>query len=190
MEPQTDIDGEKAQTVALTVTVNTQRYIPKFTGLKNCGKNRTDWNWAAFFLGPYWFFYRKCYIAGTLSATLSLICGLMMSLLDDTLIKISSSASTINYYELGEQILKNAPLKFIVVFAIGAGLTLISRILFGLFGDYIYKKKCLLIIKDARAAESEDFPLELRKRGGVNIFAPVALWCAVSFLSPLLSTLI
>lgn len=190
VEPQTDIDGEKAQTVALTVTVNTQRYIPKFTGLKNCGKNRTDWNWAAFFLGPYWFFYRKCYIAGTLSATLSLICGLMMSLLDDTLIKISSSASTINYYELGEQILKNAPLKFIVVFAIGAGLTLISRILFGLFGDYIYKKKCLSIIKDARAAESEDFPLELRKRGGVNIFAPVALWCAVSFLSPLLSTLI
>lgn len=190
VEPQTDIDGETAETVALTVSVNTQRYVPKFTGLKNCGKNRTDWNWAAFFLGPYWFFYRKCYIAGTLSATLSLICGLMMSLLDDTLIKIYSSAGTINYYELGEQIIKTAPMKFLILFLVAVFLTVVSRILFGLFGDYIYKRKTLSIIKEARQAETDDFVLELRKRGGVNIFAPVALWCISNFLSSVLATLI
>lgn len=190
VDPKADIDGESAETLAAAVAVNTQRYIPRFASLKKSGKGTASWNWAAFFLGPYWFFYRKCFGAGTIAATIGLICNLMVSLLNDTIVKISSSARTFSYYEIGEKLAAAAPRKFLILAMVGMAVLFISRVFFGLFGDYIYKRKCLSAVKDARSADAENFPLVIRKKGGVNIFAPVALMCGLQFLTDLLATLI
>lgn len=190
IDPKSDIDGESAESLAGAVAINTQRYIPKFAGLKKSGKSAVSWNWAAFLLGPYWFFYRKCYMAGTLAATVTVICNLMLSLLDDTLMKIYSSLKTYSYYEIGEQLMATAPRNYLILAVVAMVILFISRLIFGLFADYIYKKKCLTAVKDAKQAESGDYTTEIRKKGGVNIFAPVALMCAMEFLTDLLATLI
>ena len=111
----------------------------------------------------------------------------MVSLLNDTIVKISSSARTFSYYEIGEKLAAAAPRKFLIL---AMAVLFISRVFFGLFGDYIYKRKCLSAVKDARSADAENFPLVIRKKGGVNIFAPVALMCGLQFLTDLLATLI
>ena len=38
-------------------------YIPKFEMFEKNNK-KVSWNWASFFFGPFWFFYRKMYLYG------------------------------------------------------------------------------------------------------------------------------
>lgn len=46
--------------IVALIRTNTQYYVPKFQKMKYQNK-KVSWNWAAFFLAPYWFIYRKMY---------------------------------------------------------------------------------------------------------------------------------
>ena len=73
------------------------------------------------------------------------------------------------------------PEKVLILAMVGMAVLFISRVFFGLFGDYIYKRKCLSAVKDARSADAENFPLVIRKRAVLIFFAPVALMCGLQF---------
>ncbi len=61
-DPDEGIGGERAGDIAIYVRRNQHRFIPRF---KRCASGKKiNWNWAAFFLSPYWFFYRKIYKVG------------------------------------------------------------------------------------------------------------------------------
>jgi hypothetical protein len=50
---------------AAFVSVNSKYYMRAFNSVKENSLN-ISWNWAAFWLSPYWFFYRKMYKIGSI----------------------------------------------------------------------------------------------------------------------------
>ncbi|MBR5247191.1 MAG: DUF2628 domain-containing protein [Clostridia bacterium] len=61
--------GVSTEDVAVFVQQDSYRYIQKFFNIKN---GRKQWNWAAIFFAPYWFFYRKLYKHGVIVMALLL----------------------------------------------------------------------------------------------------------------------
>ena len=55
----TNLDPELIQLIG----TKTEYYVPKFQEMKAQNKKNT-WNWAAFWITPYWFLYRKMYGLG------------------------------------------------------------------------------------------------------------------------------
>lgn len=55
----TNLDPELIQLIG----INTEYYVPKFQEMKTQNK-KNNWNWAAFWITPYWFLYRKMYGLG------------------------------------------------------------------------------------------------------------------------------
>ena len=61
-----DLDGVTAKEVRVFVGSNSQYYISKFHKL--CQKSRRfSWNWAGFLLTPYWLWFRKQHMAGSIA---------------------------------------------------------------------------------------------------------------------------
>lgn len=58
MNAEERIGGEAVGDLAIYARRNAGKFMPKFRGFAESGK-KISWNWAAFFLAPYWFFYRK-----------------------------------------------------------------------------------------------------------------------------------
>ncbi len=63
-------DGVSTEDVATFVQQDSIKYIHKFFNIKS---GRKQWNWAAMFFAPYWFFYRKLYKHGAIVMALMLI---------------------------------------------------------------------------------------------------------------------
>lgn len=71
------IGGMKACDIALYTQSSSKKYLPKFKRFAN-GK-KLSFNFAAFFLAPYWFFFRKLYKAGIFFVVLFATASLMLS---------------------------------------------------------------------------------------------------------------
>ena len=68
--PSYEMASENDDTISRLVGSNADYYVPRFKEFKET-KRPNSWNWAAFWLGPYWLIYRKMYLFGylTLAAT-------------------------------------------------------------------------------------------------------------------------
>ncbi len=77
ISPDEKIGDLKAGDVALYTQAASKRYLPKFKRFAN-GK-KLSFNFAAFFLAPYWFFFRKIYKAGIFFIVLFSCASLMLS---------------------------------------------------------------------------------------------------------------
>ena len=75
--PDELIGGMKASDIALYTQSGSKRYLPKFKRFAK-GK-KLSFNFAAFFLAPYWFFFRKLYKAGIFFTVLFATASLMLS---------------------------------------------------------------------------------------------------------------
>ncbi len=69
-DPNEDIRGIKSGDIALFCRTAGASYIKKF-------RRKNNWNWAAFFCSPFWFFYRKMYKAGAIFLTAYLVLNLL-----------------------------------------------------------------------------------------------------------------
>ncbi len=105
--PQIEEDIKTVE-AAYFVQQDITKYLTRFFKIKD--KKRT-WNWAAFFLAPYWFFYRKMYKLGAVFMAI-FICISAISLLppavkfsnavyaqEEKMKELSSSISTDEEYE-------------------------------------------------------------------------------------------
>lgn len=81
------------------VGTKTEYYIPKFQTLKAEGKS-ASWNWAAFWVTPYWMMYRKMY--GYAAAVLA--AEIIISLIGSTLLSLLAFGGYITFGILGNSI--------------------------------------------------------------------------------------
>ncbi len=160
-------EGVTAGDALKTVTVNGGRYISRFKQFKE-GK-KTSWNWAAFLLPHGWLAFRKMYLLAALVASLMVA----SSLLTVPLLIAENNAAivdTANSAEIMKQmavIMSEAgPVPLICTF-IGMAISLATRVVFALFGDYLYKNRVVSAVKDINATVNPEEAI--RKKGGVSV---------------------
>lgn len=189
VDRSTQIDGHPAEEVAAMVSVNSARYCPKFASMKKTGKRVASWNWAAFLLSGYWFFYRKCYLAGTITMALSLAASLLLYPFENLALSIVPTEYATSYTSIFEYIfshLDKIPQSFLILAGTAIVITLLKSIVCGLLGDYIYKRRCITAIAEIKSSESEDYRADINRKGGVNLFAPIVVYMIVGFIQTML----
>jgi len=180
------IAGVTAEEMKKTVGPNSQYYIPRFFKLNN--RNKKSWNWSAFLFPEGFFFFRKCHKMGILAALLTIASFVALTFANSYL----NLANAATYSEIENLILNqlNAnPDK--VVFAliamfVGFAIFVPSRILFGLFGNWIYRNEVFEKVKAAKE-QTELAPEEVMQlKGGINPFLGLIGIMGVRFIVNLL----
>ncbi len=152
-----EIDSVPVSKIAKRVFVKTEYYIPRFKKISK-RKIPISWNWAAFIMPTcVWFYYRKCYLAGTLAAIFDMIVQLLFN---GFLTEFSEL--TMNGYGDAQLIAEFQRLMFSPTGLAFFGILLGFRILMGLSGNALYKSQ---IMNDIRK--------EKQSMGGTNIIVPL-----------------
>ena len=163
-----EVDGVKAKDMGAVIGINSPRYVPKFFKLNK--DKKISWNWAAFLLPEYWFILRKNYKVGILAFVISVCAQILMSMPYLIVFGMESTSNTLqNAYSI---MLQNPDEYYPIAAAVAVGfvISLVSRIIFGLFGDWIYKKQVVSIIKKAPEPD-EERSLYYAQKGGYNFLA-------------------
>ncbi len=152
------------------VSVNSQRYIPKFLSFKE-GK-KLSWNWLAFLFPEGWFLSRKMYKAGALVITVLIALQIFLFPLTAVLnqnIFANYDEVTAFLMQYTNESLASGQVFPIVLAFIGSLGTIVVRFIAALFGDRIYYNHVLERVDAFSKSdlEKEDY---LRKYGGVNLF--------------------
>lgn len=168
------------------VAVNTQRYMPKFAAIKK-GK-KISWNWLAFLLPSGWLMSRKMYLLGGIIAALQIAFSLISFPLRMAyqLADVPATSNYIEYYSSLFQEVQSIGKVAIIAGVIGATLEVLLRVIIALFGDLIYKKHVVTKIKEINN-NTTDKLADYRKKGGVNIFASLAIYMTVSYLPTIIA---
>lgn len=198
-----EFDGIKVTEAALYLQTGNRRYINKFMRAER-SKAKITWNWAAFFLAPAWFFYRKLYKAGliflSVFVALNLFMGGVAQRVYDSYTELSSivnkaySSSSDNSDEAVKSLTQNA--EFVEKYenmSIEAGKLmavtfLIPNTAAALCANLLLKKKMKKEIKEAKeyTEDPRSEKIELIRRGGVSPFAFLAVFIAQPYLSSVL----
>lgn len=206
------LDGVSLSEIAAVVKTNTLRFITKFKSGK-----KVSWNWAAFFFGPYYLFFRKMYKEGALFLALRLIITLISQGVYSKEYADFMSFATANMDKLRnpteELINEIMPLYQAVIplMAIMTGAMLILHIIIALFADNIYKDKAISTVKKVNEkldqggefgqsmifmldnqpslSQSEMKSIYLGRIGGISIFSPFAAYFAYDLIISLISKL-
>ena len=166
------------------VSNNTHRYIPKFATLTE--KNKTSWNWMAFFFPCAWFLSRKMYKNGIVAGLLTVIATMFAYPLTSAIYSLGLTAD--NSGQLVISLMENMD-KIGIVVILFAFLHLVFdltiRVVCGIYGDYFYKKYTVSTIEKINN-ESEDADHDYRKKGGVSLFLFMIGLLAMQYIPNLL----
>lgn len=173
--------GVTANEAKRFVLSNTQRYIPKFAAA-NAGK-KASWNWMAFLFPCPWFLGRRMYLYGVLSGILMVAFSLLSLPLNNIIYSLgidmnNTAAAMSELMSLLPQIDTGA----VILSAAGGVLTIVLRILCGLFGDFIYSRYAVGEIAEIKA-NSEDMERDYAKKGGVSVFGAMAGFLGMELLT-------
>ena len=204
------VDGAPLSDVITAIGANFYKFIGKFR------KNKTvNWNWSAFFFGPYYLFFRKMYGMGTALLSIRFAASIIVSVAYagplNTLMTawkdIIASAETMSRAEYMRSIFSavetsKALPAYIIVFAVVA----VIHIACTLFADTIYRRKIVKLVLEADERIDQEEPLfigmlsgaeeyskpKLKKlylanKGGISIMAPIMAMLIVEILSDIVS---
>ncbi len=177
---------------AKIVQVNPFRYIPKFISLSQ--DRKTSWNWAAFLMPNAWFAYRKMYkesIVSTVLMIMSLIFNIPFNI---SVLQLPISGETVrNYVELSayyaEHIAEIGVLPLALAM-VGMALSLIIRIVCGIYGDWFYRNRVIYAAHKIRESDDEYKEDAKRKFSGVSFIGFAVAVCAIEFIPAIISTFI
>lgn len=174
-----EVEGITTKEIISFVTVNPFRYLAKFKMFSKTNK-KTSWNWAAFLFPHLWFFFRKNYVFGAIFSVIIFL---------TTLFSIPFMNS---FQTMSEMLSSNSNIladpKYLM--ALGANLvSIVSRIIAGLYGDYLYKKQVFDAIKNGK---DMNIPQEetCKKYGGTSLYVPIFAYLIVSMLTQYLGTVL
>ncbi len=192
------IDGVSSKDMAEFIQDSSYEYIRKFSQKKHNG-----FNWAAFIFGPLWFLYRKMYKIGAAVLIVIMILAVSFSGPVNNFTDSYNNAMEKAYYaqtdeELNdayedvEQLLVSDDALFIQLFG---ALIFVTSLCCGIFGNTAYRKYCVKSIKEVEASttgsQSEFYKtMNLRKKGGINIFAPFIGFLAYQMAMTLISLIV
>lgn len=168
MNPEENHDGARLVELADCVGSNTFYFLPMFKMMKD-GKRKFTWNFPAFFLGPFYYAYRKMYGAAVITALFSALIGFPSMILQLQSIPqlsqamqgfifqfdVHSNAFTVLYYAC-------SILNWALIFAMGS------------FTNWLYYKHCLAKIKKMKEAGPVT-QSQVQKKGGTSIVGPLVL---------------
>ena len=183
LSPDVEIDGIPVKDLALYVGQNTHYFLPKFKDMATRGKN-AGWNWAAFFLSSYYYFYRKMWLPGILIAVLSLLFSI-----PNMILLYSSLFLQMGFDLPSADSLINAAESLSNLFYI---LSLALNLLSAVFANYLYKRKAFKAVKELRASQGgqPDYSTLLTAKGGASIKGVIILAAASFAASFLLSVIV
>lgn len=187
VHPKTDLgNGVTADEAKKFVASNTHRYIPKFVNFSR-GK-LASWNWLAFLTPCGWLLSRKMYLLGAIVGALQ-IAFTMFTVPFVNAVNMLDTSAVRNYMELSNLIFENMPMiggVALMTAFIGSMLEIVLRVIIAIFGDRIYRNRVISKVIEINR-KSEDKAEDFRKKGGVNIFAGVLGYLAVSELPTIIA---
>lgn len=187
-----EIDGVKVSKIAKFVQVNYPRYIQKFTRLSN---KKVSFNWAAFLMNPYWFFFRKLYYVGGIFLGVQLLLSILISFL-------MMSLGIDSFIEEYMAVVSSADMAAMQSFVLGATPQLIKMILLstlafipnlvsGFIADSIYKRNAFKNIKKIEeSGDSDNLTSYIKNGAGVSLLAAGLSMFGYEALITLLSSLL
>ncbi len=187
VQPQPDYGQNSQQKVENTkqyllfrfIGANASRFINAFRKIDS--RSGFTFNWAAFFFGPYWFFYRKLYKSGIIFMTLSVIVSIVFS--------PSLSQSLEGYADALD---KGTPLQEIITlypdviafYAVNIALSLLAA----LVAYPLYKKHAESSIDKIVSAPSPEVGIPLASRlGGTSFMGALAALLITEIISYIIS---
>lgn len=190
--PTDEIDGAMSNNIGNFIGSNALIYIEKFKKMQR-GK-RISFNFAAFFFGAYWFFYRKLYKAGIVVMTASLALSIIATPYLYKAMEVyevfgtSVGAAAMTEAQLAE--FYNELMAVSVPMTIFFFATLLLQFICGFAANILYKKH---VVSHVKAVESmRDKASAMRyivKNGGASIFIAAAAYFANQLLSMLVSSM-
>lgn len=191
-DPQEPIDTANVGKLSRIVLHRRDYYIPRFKKLKSQGTQTVSWNWSAFFLTTYWFAYRKCYLWAIFSSLIELITLVMVSPMSMQIANFLANQEVSSYYQAMQLLVANVNFsQSVLLLAQGALLILLLRsVIFGLFGNLIYKKQCLKRAEKLDALSKDEASRMVFKVSGVSVFAPLLFYYLIGILETLITSLI
>lgn len=187
-----EIDGVRTNTVGNFIGTNAMGYIAKFKKMQN-GK-KLSFNFAAFFLSPYWFFYRKLYKAGIVVMTVLLAMSIVAtpSLLQSleayeafATALTSETLTEAQFTEMYNQLIAaSAPM------AVYSILTFLFQFICGFIANPIYKKYVIENAGKAERCPSKGTAMAyIVKYGGASLLIAVASYFAQQLIATLISAM-
>lgn len=176
----TDIDGVSAKEMRIFVGQNSQYYVPRFH--KMCEKGSCfSWNWAAFLLAPYWLWFRKQHLAGTivllLEAARTVISGFFLY----GYVGFSTTTTNEELIARLEQLAADGTFRqWILVMYLFLFISILMRIFFGAFGNYLY---CRLAKKRILKLRGQANTVAIVAAGGVSTALAVTAYVVLYLIS-------
>ena len=184
------------------VQKNIHKYIPKFMMLERT-QSKFSVNWAAFFFGPFWLFYRKMYKYGAIA--LLLLSVLPLVFMGDVL--TYSEETTAAYNEFAEIMLADADMseeelsamtdevmeKMPVeptVLRVSSYIEFAVSVALGFFGNLLYKKHCEEILQGAKSLKDnpDEWNAKIARSGGRTILAVLMAYAAFTIIVAIFSS--
>lgn len=176
--------GVKTNTIGAFVRNNAQAYISKFK--VSDIKRKNSFNWAAFFLAPYWFFYRRLFKPGIIMLTVQLCVSIVAAPSLNKFLTAYESFLTDAETMTDALFLENiAQLQELMVPAlIVSGVTFLMHIISGFIANGLYKS---YVIKNINLAMNYTTVREkishFAKNGGTSMIAVVIAYAVETGLS-------
>lgn len=190
-----EIDGVRTNTIGNFIGSNALGYISKFRRIQ--AGSKISFNFAAFFLNPYWFFFRKLYKAGiifmTLSLALSILCVpsaiSLMDYIESLAVTLPETVDSLTEAQMAE--ITNNTLEAMAPFASFFFANILLHFVCGFSANHIYKK---YVIENAGKAEKmpdkKSAVTHIVKYGGSSILIAGGAYLAQEFLMMLVSNLL
>lgn len=188
-----EINGVMTNTVGNFIGSNAMSYISKFKKMQK-GKKLT-FNFAAFFFGPYWFFYRKLYKAGIVVMTAMLAMSIIvtpylydiMAIYEKFIPAVQSGTMTeAQFTEMyGEFVAVTVPIT-VYFFA-----SLLLQLICGFVANHLYKKHVIAHAGNAERMKTKAEAMGyIVKYGGASILIAFAAYFANQLLTMLVSSML
>lgn len=179
------IDGIPANTMGAFLAKESGKYIEKFRKLSNGSK--LSFNWAAFFLSPYWFFYRKQWRPGIIFLTLQLCLNIVMTPSATAFLEYYERLANIDTATITEAVAAEIMAEMTTLMQpmwIFFGIMFALRLIAGFIANPLYRKYTVRELQLVSLEKNRSQKLtRILKYGGISPLMPLAAYFAEQFLS-------
>lgn len=180
--------GHTIDKVISFVGYGAKSYVNKFRKLRD-GKSFT-FNWAAFLLSPFWFFFRKLYKPGIVLLTVNIILSLVST------VPMNRLSAVVGDYTLSEflalpadqqQFMTTQMMKLLPAIMLLNFISLAIAVVCGIIADKLYYRYTESSLNEIDAVSDNTFKLSLlAKYGSTSRWAPFFAFAAVWMLPGLI----
>ena len=179
------IDGIPANTMGAFLAKDSGKYIEKFRKISK--GNKLSFNWAAFFLSPYWFFYRKQLKPGVIFMTLQLCLNILITPSATAFMEYYEYLATVDMTTVTEAAAAEIIAQMTTLMQpmwIFFGVMFVLKLIAGFVANPLYRKYTVNELQKVAAEPNRNQKLtRILKYGGISPLMPLAAYFAEQFLS-------